>query len=98
MSLHILEEMPNIAQKKVMKEINIEGYKGVISLDANNKSDRLRVTAVDDKGHADSHYVFNQEAISNCSNLTYIRKGGRTKFYSDETEIHPCEYDYPVSP
>ena len=26
-----------------------------------------------------------------------IREGGRTKFYSHGTEIHPCEYDYPVS-
>lgn len=81
-----------------MEEIIIKGNKGTICFDSNNKSDKLRVTAVDDNGHADSHYVFIQEAISNCSNLTYIRKGGRTKFYSDGTEIHPCEYDYLVSP
>jgi hypothetical protein len=82
----------------VMEEIRIKGNNGTICFDTNNKSDKLRVTAVDNKGHADSHYVFKQEAISNYSNLTYIRKGGRTKFYSDGTEIHPCEYDYLVSP
>ena len=81
-----------------MEEIIIKGNKGTICFDSNNKSDKLRVTAVDDNGHADSHYVFIQEAISNCSTLTYIRKGGRTKFYSNGTEIHPCEYDYLVSP
>ena len=81
-----------------MEEIRIKGNKGTICFDTNSKSEKLRVTAVDDKGHADSHYVFNQETISNCSNLNYIRKGGRTKFYSDGTEIHPCEYDHPVSP
>ncbi len=81
-----------------MEEIIIKGNNGTICFDTNSKSDKLRVTAVDDKGHADSHYVFNQEAISNCSHLTYIRKGGRTRFYSNENEIHPCEYDYPVSP
>lgn len=98
MSLHISEEMPNIAQKKNMEKIIIKGSKGIVCFDSNIKSDKLRVTAVDDKGHADSHYVFNQEAISNCSSLTYIRKGGRTKFYYDGAEILPCEYDYPVSP
>ena len=81
-----------------MENIIIRGNKGTICFDANSKSDKLRVTAVDDKGHADSHYVFNQEAISNCSHLTYIRKGGRTRFYFFGTEIHPCEYDFPVSP
>lgn len=81
-----------------MEEIKIKGNKGTICFDTNSKSNKLRVTAVDDKGHADSHYVFNQEAISNCSKLNYIRKGGRTKFYSNGIEIHPCEYDYPVSP
>jgi len=80
-----------------MEEIRIKENKGTICFDTNNKSNKLRVTTVDDKGYADSHYVFNQEAISNCSNLTYIRKGGRTRFYSGGTEIHPCEYDYPVS-
>lgn len=88
--------MSNIAQK-MMKEIIIKDLKGTICFDTNNKSDKLRVTTVDDKGHADSHYVFNQEAISHCSSLTYIREGGRTRFYSNDTEIHPCEYDYPVS-
>ena len=80
-----------------MEEISITGNKGTIYFDSINKSDKLRVTAVDNKGHADSHYVFNQEAISNCSHLTYSQKGGLTKFYSNGIEIHPCEYDYPVS-
>ena len=80
-----------------MKEIQIKDYKGTICIDSNSKMDKLRVTFVDDKGYPDSHYVFNQEAISHCSSLTYIRDGGRTKFYSNGTEIHPCEYDYPVS-
>ena len=80
-----------------MKEIQIEDYKGTICIDSNSKMDKLRVTFVDDKGYPDSHYVFNQEAISHCSSLTYIRDRGRTKFYSNGTEIHPCEYDYPVS-
>lgn len=57
-----------------MEEIIIKGNNGTICFDTNSKSDKLRVTAVDDKGHADSHYVFNQEAISNCSHLTYIEK------------------------
>ena len=88
--------MSNIAQKKIMKEIQIKEYKGTICLDSNSKMDMLRVTFADDKGFPDSHYVFNQEVISNCSGLTYIRKGGRTKFYSNKTEIHPSEYDYIV--
>ena len=80
-----------------MKEIIIKGNKGKVCFDTNTNSDKLRVTAVDVKGVADSHYVFNQEVISNCNSLTHIRKGGRTKFYFDGAEIHPCEYDYPVS-
>lgn len=80
-----------------MKEIQIKDYKGTICIDSNSKMDKLQVTVVNDKGYPDSHYVFNQEAISHCSSLTYIRDGGRTKFYSNGTEIHPCEYDYPVS-
>lgn len=81
-----------------MEEIRIKGNKGKFCFDTNTNSDKFRVTAVDDKGVADSHYVFNQEAIPNCDNLTYIRKGGRTRFYSSGIEILPCEYDYPVSP
>jgi len=80
-----------------MKEILIKGNKGKVCFDTNTNSDKLRLTAVDDEGVADSHYVFNQEAISNCNSLTYNRKGGRTKFYFDGAEIHPCEYDNPVS-
>ena len=81
-----------------MKEIQIEDYKGTICIDSDIKSDKLRVVAFDSKGHVDSHYVFNQEARSNYSSLNYIREGGRTRFYFSETEIHPCEYDFPVSP
>lgn len=81
-----------------MEETIIKGNKGTISFDTNNKSGKLRVTAFDDKEHADSHYVFDQKTIYNCSNFTYIREGGLTKFYSNGIEIHPCEYDYPVSP
>ena len=40
-----------------MEEIIIKGNNGTIRFDTNSKSDKLRVTAVDDKGHADSHYV-----------------------------------------
>lgn len=97
MGLHVSEKIPNIAQKKFMEEIIIKGNKGTICFDANNKSDILRVVAFDCNGHVDSHYVFNHESISNCNNLTFIRKGGRTKFYSDGTVIQPCEYDYLVS-
>ena len=61
-----------------MKEILIKGNKGKVCFDTNTNSDKLRLTAVDDEGVADSHYVFNQEAISNCNSLTYNRKGGRT--------------------
>ena len=43
-----------------MEEIRIKGNKGTICFDTNNKSDKLRVTTIDDKGYADSHYVFNQ--------------------------------------
>ena len=81
-----------------MKEIQIKDYKGTICIDSNGKMDKLRVTFVDDKGYPDSHYVFNLEVISNCSRITYIRQGGNTKFHSDGIEIHPCEYDYPVTP
>ncbi len=80
-----------------MKEIQIKDYKGTICLDPNSIMDKLRVTFVDDKGYPDSHYVFNPETISNCSSLTYIREGGRTKFYFNNIEIHPNECDYPVS-
>lgn len=79
-----------------MKEIQIKEYKGTICIDPNSKMDKLQVTVVDDKRHPDSHYVFNEETISNCSSITYKRQGGRTRFYSNGTEIHPCEYDYPV--
>lgn len=98
MGLHVSEKIPNIAQKKFMEEIIIKGNKGTICFDANNKSDKLRVIAFDCNGHVDSHYVFNQEARSNYSSLNYIREGGRTRFYFSGTEIHPCEYDFPVSP
>lgn len=80
-----------------MKEIQIKDYKGTICIDPNSIMDKLRVTFVDDKGYPDSHYVFNQETISNCCSITYKRQGGRTKFYSNGSEIQPCEYDYPVS-
>ena len=80
-----------------MKEILIKDYDGTICIEPNSNMEKLRVTIVDDKGHPDSHYVFNQNVISNCSNITYERQGGRTRFYSKGTEIHPCEYDYPVS-
>lgn len=80
-----------------MKEIQIKDYKGTICLDPNSIMDKLRVTFVDDKGYPDSHYVFNQETISNCCSITYQRQGGHTKFYSNGSEIQPCEYDYPVS-
>ena len=80
-----------------MKEIQIKDYKGTICIDSDNKMNKLRVTFVDDKGYPDSHYVFSQETISNCCSITYQRQGGRTKFYSAGSEIHPCEYDYPVS-
>lgn len=76
-----------------MEEIRIKGNEGVIRFDHNNKTDLLCVTAVDNKGHADSHHIFNQGTISNCCCLAYIRTGGHTKFYSDRTAIHPCEYD-----
>ena len=36
-----------------MEEIRIKGNNGTICFDTNNKSDKLRVTAVDIKGHAD---------------------------------------------
>ena len=80
-----------------MKEIQIEDYKGTICIYSDSKMNKLRVTFVDDKGYPDSHYVFNQETISNCCSITYQRQGGRTKFYSNGSEIQPCEYDYPVS-
>ena len=80
-----------------MKEIQIKDYKGTICIDSNSKMDKLRVTFVNEKGYPDSHYVFNQETISNCCSITYQRQGGRTKFYSNGSEIQPCEYDYPVS-
>lgn len=73
--------MPNIAQKKIMKEIQIKDYKGTICIDPNSKMDKFQVTVVNDKGYPDSHYVFNREAISHCCSLTYIRDGGRTKFF-----------------
>lgn len=81
-----------------MKEIQIKDYKGTICIDPNSIMDKLRVTVVDDKGYPDSHYVFNQEVISNCCSITYKRQGGRTRFNYNGTEIHPKEYDYPVSP
>ena len=84
-------------KKKFMKEIQIKDYKGTICIDPNSKMDKLQVTVVNDKGYPDSHYVFCQEVLSNCSSLTYKRQGGRTKFYSNGIEIHPCEYDYPES-
>ena len=80
-----------------MKEIQITDYKGTICIDSDIKSDKLRVVAFDSKGHVDSHYVFNPETINDCSSITYIREGGRTKFYSNDSEIYPCECDYPVS-
>lgn len=80
-----------------MKEIQIKDYKGTICIDSNNKMDKLRVTFVNEKGYPDSHFIFNLEDLSHCSSFSYIREGGRTKFYSDSSEIHPCEYDYPVS-
>lgn len=89
--------MSNIAQKKIMKEIQIKDYEGTICIDSNGKRDKVRVTFLNEKGYPDSHYVFNQKALSHCISLTYIREGGRTKFNSDGIEIHPCEYDYPVS-
>lgn len=70
-----------------MEEIRIKGNEGVIRFDHNNKTDLLCVTAVDNKGHADSHHIFNQGTISNCCCLAYIRTGGHTKFYSDRTAI-----------
>ena len=79
-----------------MKEIQIEDYKGTICIDSNSKMDKLRVTFVNEKGYPDSHFIFNQEDLSQCSSLAYIREGGRTKFYSNGSEIQPCEYDYPV--
>ena len=79
-----------------MKEIQINDNKGTICIDPNCKMYKLQVTVVNDKGYPDSHYVFNQEVISNCSSITYQRQGGRTKFYSNGTEIHPNDYDYPV--
>ena len=79
-----------------MKEIQIKDYKGTICIDSNNKMDKLRVTFVNEKGYPDSHYVFCQEVISECSSLTYKRQGGRTKFYFNGTEIYSSEYDYPV--
>ena len=81
-----------------MKEIQIKDIKGTICFDANNILDKLRVTAFDSKGNVDSHYVFNKETVSNYDCLTYIRQGGRTRFYSNEIEILPSECDYPVSP
>lgn len=80
-----------------MKEIQIKDYKGTICIDSNNKMDKLRVTFVNEKRYPDSHFIFNLEDLSHCSSFSYIREGGRTKFYSHGTEIHPCEYDYPVS-
>lgn len=80
-----------------MKEIQIKDYKGTICIDSDIKSDKLRVVTFDSKRHVDSHYVFNPETISNCSSITYIREGGLTKFYSNDSEIYPCECDYPVS-
>ena len=80
-----------------MKEIQIKDYKGTICIYSDSKMNKLRVTFVDDKGYPDSHYVFSQETISNCCSITYQRQGGRTKFYSNGSEIQPCEYDYPVS-
>lgn len=80
-----------------MKEIQIKDYKGTICIDSNNKMDKLRVTFVNEKGYPDSHFIFNLEDLSHCSSFSYIREGGRTKFYSHGTEIHSCEYDYPVS-
>ena len=47
-----------------MKEIQIKDYKGTICIDSINKMDKLRVTVVNEKGYPDSHYVFNQKALS----------------------------------
>jgi len=57
-----------------MKEIRIKGNEGVICFDHNNKTDILRVTAVDDKGHADSHHIFNQGTMSNCCCLVIFEQ------------------------
>ncbi len=80
-----------------MKEIQITDYKGTICIDSDIKSDKLRVVAFDCNGHVDSHYVFNQETITKCSSITYVRKGGRIRFYDGDIEVSPCECDYPVS-
>ena len=80
-----------------MKEIQINDNNGTICIDPNSKMYKLQVIVVNDKGYPNSHYVFNQEVISNCSSIAYKRQGGRTIFYSNGTEIHPCEYDYPES-
>ena len=41
-----------------MKEILIKGNKGKVCFDTNTNSEKLRLTALDDEGVADSHYVF----------------------------------------
>lgn len=89
--------MSNIAQKKIMKEIQIKDYEGTICIDSNGKRDKVRVAFLNEKGYPDSHYIFNQENLSHCSSLTYIREGGRTRFYFNGIEIHPSECDFPVS-
>ncbi|MBQ5981314.1 MAG: hypothetical protein IJL54_03980 [Prevotella sp.] len=57
-----------------MEEISIKGNEGVIRFDHYNKTDILRVTAVDDKGHADSHHIFNQGTMSNCCCLAIFEQ------------------------
>lgn len=97
MDLRISIIMTNIAPKKGMKEIQIKGNRGSICVDNNPLSDKLRIIAFDSNGHIDSHYVFNPETISKCSSITYVREGGRTRFYDGNVEVSPCECDYPVS-
>lgn len=45
------------------------------------------------------HIMYNKRITGTVLLIqTYIRQGGRTIFYSNGSEIHPSECDYPVSP